>query len=91
MKFTRPWLCKPSSCSGDLVFDFRYFSDFSEQGSFDVNEFPLMIINITEMRRNLQAFGGKDATEQQRIEAYLLHIGVTEQEIASIREILLED
>lgn len=68
-----------------------YASYFSEQGSFDVNEFPLMIINVTEMRRNLQAFGGKDATEQERIEAYLLHIGVTEQEIASIREILLED
>ncbi len=68
-----------------------YASYFSEQGSFDVNEFPLMIVNITEMRRNLQAFGSKDATEQERIEAYLLHIGVTEAEIASIREILLED
>lgn len=68
-----------------------YASYFSAQGSFDVNEFPLMIININEMRGNLQNFGGKDATEQQRIEAYLLHIGVTEQEIASIREILLED
>jgi hypothetical protein len=67
-----------------------YASYFSAQGSFDVNEFPLMIININEMRGNLQAFGGRDATEQQRIEAYLLHIGVTEAEIASIRSILLE-
>lgn len=75
----------------DTLLHEYYASYFSEQGNFNVNEFPLMIANISEMRKNLKAFGGKDATERERIEAYLLHIGVTEAEIASIREILLEN
>ena len=75
----------------DTLLHEYYASYFSEQGSFDVNEFPLMIGNIREMRNNLMKFGGSDATTQERIEAYLLHIGVTEAEIASIRAILLEN
>ena len=75
----------------DTLLHEYYASYFSDQGRFDVNEFPLMIINIREMRNGLMNFGGSDATTQERIEAYLLHIGVTESEIASIRAILLEN
>lgn len=39
----------------------------------------------------LEKFGDENDTFQNKVEAYLLSIGVTEAEIASIRNIFLED
>ena len=68
-----------------------YASYFSEQGSFDPNEFPMLIVNVNRLVDGLNDFGDEDDTLQQKIHAYLLHIGVTEEEIQSIRDIWLED
>ena len=68
-----------------------YASYFSEQGSFDPNEFPMLIVNVNRLVDGLNDFGDQDDTLQQKIHAYLLQIGVTEEEIQSIRDIWLED
>ena len=67
-----------------------YASFFSAQGAFDTNEFPLLITNMNRLVKGFEDFGDEDDTLQQKIYAYLVHIGVTEEEIASIREIWLE-
>jgi hypothetical protein len=67
-----------------------YASFFSTQGAFDPNEFPLLITNMNRLVKGFEDYGDEDDTLQQRIQAYLLDIGVTEEEIASIREIWLE-
>ena len=68
-----------------------YSSFFSDTGSCPKDEFVLHIANIDGLMHGLKRFAGGSATIQEQIEAYLLHIGVTAEEIASIREILLED
>ena len=67
-----------------------YASFFSSQGAFDANEFPLLIINMNRLVEGFDDFGDEDDTLQQKIHAYLLHIGVSEQEIQSICDIWLE-
>ena len=67
-----------------------YASFFSQQGAFDESEFPLLITNMNRLVNGLDKFGDKDDTLQEKIHAYLLHIGVTEQEIQSIKDIWLE-
>ena len=68
-----------------------YASFFSTQGAFDTEEFPLLIANVNRLVKELEKFGDADDTLQEKIEAYMLTIGVTEQEIANIRAIWLED
>lgn len=68
-----------------------YASFFSAQGAFDENEFPLLVVNMKRLVEGFDEFGDKDDTLQQKIRAYLLHIGVTEEEIQSIQDIWLED
>ena len=66
-----------------------YASFFSTQGAFDPEEFPLLIINMNRLVDGFDAYGDEDDTLQQKIEAYLLDIGVTAKEIQSIRNIFL--
>ena len=68
-----------------------YASFFSTQGAFDTEEFPLLIANVNRLVKELEKFGDAGDTLQEKIEAYMLSIGVTEQEIANIRAIWLED
>ena len=68
-----------------------YASFFSSQGAFDTEEFPLLVSNVNRLVKELGKYGDKDATLQEQIEAYMLSIGITEQEIANIREIWLEE
>ena len=67
-----------------------YASFFSQQGAFSETEFPLLIANINRLVSGLHEFGDEDDTLQEKIQAYLLHIGVSEEEIQSIRDIWLE-
>ena len=68
-----------------------YSSFFSDTGSCPKDEFVLHVANIDGLMNGLNRFAKRNAPMQEKIEAYLLHIGVTEAEIASIREILLEE
>ena len=65
-------------------------SFFSQQGAFDEAEFPLLMINMNRLVDGFDDYGNADDTIQEKIEAFLLHIGVTEAEIQSIRDIWLE-
>ena len=67
-----------------------YSSFFSSMGSCPRDEFVLHLANIDGLMSGLRKFAPK-GTLQEQIEAYLLAVGVTESEIASIREILLEE
>ena len=67
-----------------------YASFFSQQGAFNESEFPLLITNMNRLVDGFDSFGDQDDSLQDKIHAYLLHIGVTEAEIQSIRSIWLE-
>lgn len=67
-----------------------YASFFSQQGAFSETEFPLLIANVDRLVKGLADFGDEDDTLQEKIRAYLLHIGVTEDELQSICDIWLE-
>ena len=72
----------------------HYVSFLSEQGSNDVDEpdeFNSHIANIHGLIDGLARYSSVSTPLQEKIEAYLLHIGVTEAEIQSIRSILLEE
>ena len=68
-----------------------YSSFFSSIGACDKATFRDQILNIEGLARGLAKYAPKGATLQEQIEGYLLHIGVTAEEISSIRSILLED
>ena len=68
-----------------------YSSFFSSIGACDKATFRDQILNIEGLARGLAKYAPKGATLQEQIEGYLLYIGVTAEEIASIRSILLED
>ena len=67
-----------------------YASFFSVQGAFDENEFPLLITNMNRLVDGFDKYGNQDDTLAQKIRAYLLSIGVTEEEIQNICDIWLE-
>lgn len=69
----------------------HYSSFFSTMGACDKEEFLLHILYIGDLAKGMSRYAPKGATLQEQIEAYLLCIGVTEAEIASIRAILLEE
>ena len=68
-----------------------YSSFFSQMASCDDEEFLKHIENIHGFMEGLARYAPGGATLQEKIEGYLLTVGVTEAEIASIRTILLED
>ena len=68
-----------------------HFSFFAKTGGFEPNEFTALQTNLSEFKRYLAEYGDENATFNERVEAYMLSIGVTAEEINSIRNILLED
>jgi protein-tyrosine phosphatase len=73
----------------------EYYSSFlSEMGTDDIdeaNEFSNHVGNIHGLINGLSRYAPASASIQERIEAYLLTVGVTEAEMNAIRDILLED
>ncbi len=67
-----------------------YSSFFSQSGSCDRDEFVKHVANIHGLMDGLTRYAPKDATLQEKIECYMLAVGVTEAEIEAIRDILLE-
>ena len=74
----------------DVLLHEYYGSFYSDMASCDKEEFLQHIANVKGLMEGLKRYAPK-GTLQDQIEAYLLTIGVTEAEIASIRNILLED
>ena len=74
---------------GQIVWRAPHLLEMSD-GGFScllVNSFLDLEDRLVE---GFDSFGDKDDTLQEKIYAYLLHIGVTEQELQSIRDIWLE-
>lgn len=73
----------------------EYYASFlSEMGTDDIdeaNEFSNHVGNIQGLINGLSRYAPASASIQERIEAYLLAVGVTEAEMNAIRDILLED
>ena len=67
-----------------------YASFFSTQGAFDAEEFVLLVKNMQRLTKEINKYGDENDTLQEKIEAYLLAIDVTPEEIQSIRDIFLE-
>lgn len=68
-----------------------HYSFFSENGLYSVSEFSALQENLTAFKSHLNNYGGKTDSFNKRVEAFLLDIGVTSEEINKIRTILLED
>lgn len=68
----------------------HYSSYFSAIGSCERDEFREHVMYVQEFFANLSRYAPAGATLQEQVEAYLLRVGVTAKEIASIRSILLE-
>lgn len=68
-----------------------HYSFFSENGLYSVSEFTALQENLTAFKSHLNNYGGKTDSFNKRVEAFLLDIGVTSEEINKIRTILLED
>jgi hypothetical protein len=66
----------------------HYSSFFSETGACDREEFLIHIANIRDLVTNLSRYAPASATLQEKIEAYLLRIGVNAEEIASMSGLL---
>ena len=75
----------------ETIFRDYHFSFFSQQGGFTIDEFGALQVNLSELYKHLAEYGGENATFNDRVEAYMLDIGVTQDEINSIRDIMLED
>ena len=69
----------------------HYSSYLSSLGNCDPAEYLIQLTYVRELLDGLKQYAPADATLQEQIEGYLLEIGVTKEEIASIRAILLED
>ena len=71
-----------------------YTSFLSETGTTGIDE-PAQFKNynaaINSLIRGLAAYSSASLPLQEQVEAYLLRIGVTEEEMNAIRDILLED
>ncbi len=67
-----------------------YSSFFSQSGSCDRDELVKHVANIHGLMNGLTRYAPKATTLQEKIESYMLKVGVTEAEIAAIRNILLE-
>lgn len=72
-----------------LVRDY-FCSFFSAEASVPANDIPLHLPNIDGLVEGIKEYGPADATLQEHIEQYLLTIGITSEEMESIRYILLD-
>ena len=76
----------------DIILKEFMVSKLSVSGGGDGVSAPTLYNNYASLINNLKSrHGGSGVTFQKTVENYLLSIGVTEQEIANIRDILLED
>lgn len=75
----------------ETIFRDYHFSFFSQPGGFTIDEFNALQVNLSELYKHLAEYGGENASFNDRVEAYMLKIGVTQEEINTIREIMLED
>ncbi len=66
-------------------------SKSSVSGGGDGVDAPTLYTNYLSLINGLDTFGGEDDSFQRKVELYLLSIGITPEQIASIRDILLED
>lgn len=70
----------------------QFASFYSRIGYPDgATTFSQHIMNVDFMLNGFADYGDEDSTIQEKITAYLLDIGVTEEEIASIKRILIEE
>lgn len=67
-----------------------YLSMYSSMGGFSISEFNALTDQLFPFISRLHQYGDSDDTISEKIEAFMLEIGVTQDEINSIREILLE-
>ena len=67
-----------------------YLSMYSAMGSFSESEFNALTDQLFPFISRLHQYGDSDDTISEKIEAFMLDIGVTKEEINSIRSILLE-
>ena len=72
-----------------LVRDY-FCSFFSDAASISANDIALHVPNIEGLVKGIKKYGAADATLQEHIEQYLLTIGITLEEMESIRYILLD-
>ena len=69
-----------------------HLSFYSQMGGFSADEQTgLYEGNVIPFLKGLREYGDEDDTIQEVIEKFALEIGVTKEEIASIRSLLLED
>ncbi len=68
-----------------------FLSLYSRQGNADSASVSALGLNIDALLNGLDNYGGENATLQNKIEAYLLDIGVKQEDIDSIKKILIEE
>lgn len=77
----------------DTLVKEHFTSFYSKKGYNDESStgFSQHVANIDLLLEGLKKYGDENSTLQENITAYLLDIGVTEEEIASIKRILIEE
>ena len=68
-----------------------YTSFYSRQGNFSSQELSGAIQNIEWLKEGLDEFGEEGDTLQIKVKNYLLSTGLSEQDLAKIRDILVTD
>ena len=66
-----------------------YTSFYSLQGNFSAQELAGAVQNIAWLTEGLNNFGTEEDTLQIKVKNYLLSTGLTEQDLAKIRDILV--
>ena len=69
----------------------EYLLSFNSVAGHDGTPSYVMVQNAQNFIDGLKTYGTEGATLSEHTEAFLLHIGVTEQDIQSIKNILLEE